>query len=242
MKLLLLLAMVPLLAWTTSGRADEPPPAAGRHRLTLTLEDGQQIRYSLSMPEPEAGATAPLILALHYGGEVTPWYSMPFLELLAGPAFEPMGAIIVAPDCPGRGWADPQSEQAAMALVRHALAHWPADPRRVAVTGFSMGGMGAWHLAATQPEVFSAALPVAGIPGSSLPAIPLYAIHSRRDEVVEMGPARAGVKEMKKRGVKAKLVVLQDGPTHYRTAAFAPALARGAKWLEKLWEKTAGKE
>ncbi len=239
MKLLLFLAMLPLLAGTTAGRTDEQLPAPGRHRLTLTLEDGKQIRYSLSMPEPTTRAKAPLVLALHYGGEVTPWCSMPFIELLAGPAFEPMGAIIIAPDCPGRGWADPLSEQAAMALVCHALAHWPTDPGRVAVTGFSMGGMGTWHLAATRPDVFSAALPVAGIPGSSLPAIPLYAIHSRRDEVVEMGPSKQGVREMKKKGIEAKLVVLEEGPTHYNTAAFAPALRRGAKWLEKLW---AGKE
>jgi predicted peptidase len=243
MRLLIILVFLPLLVCAIQGRADDRPgtngtlPDPGRHRMTLTMESGQPVRYSLSMPEIENGAHAPLILALHYGGEVTPWYSMPFLEMLAAPAFEPLGAIIVAPDCPGRGWADPASEAAALALVRHALDHWPADPRRVAVTGFSMGGMGAWYLAARHPSLFSAALPVAGRPADGPPVtIPLYAIHSRQDEVIDLGPAKKAVKEMKERSVSARLVVLEDGPPHYRTAAFAPALRQGAKWLERLWE------
>lgn len=248
MRLMIILVFLPLLACAIQGRADDRPgtndavPDPGRHRRTFTMESGATVRYSLSMPEIEDGARAPLVLALHYGGEVTPWYSMPFLEMLAAPAFEPLGAIIIAPDCPGRGWADPRSEEAALALLRHALDSWPADPKRVAVTGFSMGGMGAWYLAARHPGLFSAALPVAGRPADGPPVtIPLYAVHSRQDEVIDLGPAKKAVNEMKERGVTARLVVLEDGPTHYQTAAFTPALRRGAKWLEQLWETVAMK-
>jgi len=235
MRLLIILTLLFLLGATVA-RAGEEIPGPGRKRMTLALESGP-LRYSLSMPDLDDGDRAPLILALHYGGEVTPWYSMPFLEMLAGPAFEPLGAVIVAPDCPGRGWTDPKSEAAALALVRHALDHWPVDSRRVAVSGFSMGGTGTWHLAAGHPERFSAALPVAGRPGDTLPTIPLYAIHSRQDDVIALSPAKRAVKAMKNQGVPVKLVVLEDGPAHYRTAAFAPALRRGAGWLERLWEE-----
>ncbi len=86
MKLLLLLVFLPLLAYSVTGRTDTLP-TPGRHRLTLSLETGQTVRFSLSMPKVEQGSKAPLILALHYGGEVTPWISMPFLEVLAAPAF-----------------------------------------------------------------------------------------------------------------------------------------------------------
>lgn len=248
MKMLLILMILPLLAVTIPGRADDTIPQPGRHRTTITLENGLTLRCSLSMPQLKKGEQVPLVLALHYGGEVTPWYSMPFMEMLAAPAFEPLGAIIVAPDCPGRGWADPQSEQAALALVQHALHNWPADPKRVAVTGFSMGGMGTWYLAARHPDIFSAALPVAGRPtAGEVVTIPLYAIHSRQDQVIDLGPAKKAVKEMKEQGTNARLVVLEDGPTHYDTAAFAPALRRGTKWLQKLWaaeteEPPAGEE
>ena len=211
--------------------------------MTFTLESEQAVRYSLSMPELEKGTRAPLVLALHYGGEVTPWVSMPFLEMLPGPAFEPLGAIIIAPDCPGRGWTDPRSERAALALVQLALDCWNADPARVVVTGFSMGGMGTWHLAARHPEIFSAAMPVAAGPADAPPVnIPLYTVYSRRDEIIAFDPIKKAVKEMKERGVNAKLVVLEDGPTHYNTAGFAPALRRGTKWLKKVWEQNSGKE
>lgn len=249
MRLLIILIFLPLLACTIPGRAgDRPPgtddgvPGPGRHQMTLTLESGT-VRYSLSVPEMEKGARVPLVLALHFGGDVTPWYSMPFLEMLVEPAFEKLGVIIIAPDCPGRGWTDPKSETAALALVQHALDHWHADPGRVAVTGFSMGAMGTWHMAAHHPDIFSAALPVAGGPaGCPAVTIPLYTILSRRDEIIDPDPPNKAVKEMKERGVNAKLVLLQDGPTHYNTAAFAPALRRGAKWLKKLWEKDAGND
>jgi predicted peptidase len=237
MKLLLLLALLPLLGCAAAVRADNGP-GPGRHPMVIELENGEKVRFALSLPELKAGERAPLILALHFGGPATPGIGMTFLELLAGPAFEPMGAIIVAPDCPGQGWSDPTSEQAALALVRHTIEQWPVDPARVAVSGFSMGGMGTWHLAARHPDLFSAALPVAGIPGDGPPVeIPLYAIHSRNDEVIALGPAKRAVKEMKKQGLEAKLVVLEDGPTHYDTTAFAPALRHGAKWLEKLWRQ-----
>ncbi len=248
MKLVVILIFLPLLACAMPCRAENLIPGPGRHRMSLTLESGQTVRYSLSVPELEKGSAVPLVLALHYGGEVTPWFSMPYLEMLPEPAFERLGAIIIAPDCPGRGWGDPASEQAALALVRHALHNWPADPQRVVVTGFSMGGMGTWHLAARHPEIFSAALPVAGGPSGGPPVtIPLYAIHSRQDQVIDLGPAKKAVQEMKKRGVTARLVVLEDGPTHYSTAAFAPALRRGVKWVQQLWdaeaeEPPAGKE
>jgi len=244
MKLLFVVVLLPLLVCATAGRA-ETGPGPGRHHMALELGSGETIRYALSMPELKPGVRAPLILALHFGGPATPGIGMTFLELLAGPAFEPIDAIIVSPDCPGRGWSDPKSEQAALDLVRHTLDQWPADPQRVAVSGFSMGGMGTWYLAARHPERFSAALPVAGIPDDGPPvSIPLYAIHSRNDEVIGLGPAKRAVKEMKKKGLNAKIVVLEDGPTHYDTAAFAPALRQGARWLEKLWAEAeaTGKE
>ena len=43
--------------------------------------------------------------------------------------------------------------------VGHAV-----DMKRIAVTGFSVGGTGSWHFAAKYPERFSAAIPVAGRP------------------------------------------------------------------------------
>src|SRR5262249_61673122 len=51
--------------------------------------------------------------------------------------------------------------------------------------GYSMGGRGTWHLAATFRSHFVAAIPIAGRPGEialdTLRDLPLYVIHSEAD-------------------------------------------------------------
>jgi hypothetical protein len=44
----------------------------------------------------------------------------------------------------------------------HVKKSYAIDERRVAIRGFSMGGAGAWHLAAHHPDVWAAAAPGAG--------------------------------------------------------------------------------
>lgn len=50
----------------------------------------------------------------------------------------------------------------ALEVLDLALDSLNADPKRVAVTGHSMGGHGTWHLAVNDPEKFVAAAPSAG--------------------------------------------------------------------------------
>jgi hypothetical protein len=37
--------------------------------------------------------------------------------------------------------------------------------------------------------------------------------------------------------VEAKLVLLADGPTHYRFADFVLSSRRSMKWLQKVWSE-----
>jgi pimeloyl-ACP methyl ester carboxylesterase len=46
--------------------------------------------------------------------------------------------------------------------LAHAQSQYPVDDRRIALHGFSMGGAGAWHLAAHHPDRWVAASPGAG--------------------------------------------------------------------------------
>jgi len=218
-----------------TGSETSPIPEPGLHEMALQLESGKIQRYSLHMPKIGEGEKAPLILALHYGGEVTPWFGMHFLKVFALPAFRPLKGIILSPDCLGRDWTAPESEEAVIALLDHAVKAWPVDPERVAVTGFSMGGSGAWFMAARHPERFSAAIPVAGRPsGEPDPAVPHYAIHSRHDLVVELEPVEQAVDKLRAGGGRAELAVV-SGPTHYQTPRFVVPLITAARWLEHLW-------
>lgn len=211
------------------------PPQPGLHEMELKLEGGEKLLYSLSVPERAGGESAPLVLALHYGGEVTPYYGMGFLRYFALPAFGRLNGFIVAPDCPGRGWTDPESEAALLALLDHALSEWPVDADRIVVTGFSMGGVGAWFMAARHPERFAAAIPVAGRPvGEPDPRVPLCAVHSRQDTVVDPEPAERAIESLKAQGCLAELILV-SGPTHYQTPRFVEPTIEAVRWLERMW-------
>lgn len=212
--------------------------APGIYGSQLSLEGGESLNYAFSMPAVEPGQRVPLILALHYGGSPSRGKGGAYLKVLVEPGLRDLGAIIVAPDCPGEGWTDPRSEAAVLALLDHVMQKWPVDPGRTAVTGYSMGAMGTWYLAQEHPERFRAAIPMAGAPEQDKPVtIPVYAIHSDHDEIVRAGPARSAVKAMRREGVEARFVVVFDGPSHYRFADYVLPLRRSMEWLQKVWSE-----
>ena len=171
---------------------------------------------------------------------MTPYYGESFLRILVLPAFKNSGALLVAPDCPGRGWSEGPSERAVLALLDHAVSRWSVDPDRIAVTGFSMGGIGTWFLAEKHPGRFAAAIPVAGRPtGVAEMRVPVYAIHGKRDEVIDWRPTARAVEQLRSRGRTAE-IDLVDGPTHYQTARFTRPLARAARWLAEMWTDRSG--
>ncbi len=213
----------------------EPLPQ-GYHRLEFALGRDASLRCSLWMPPPQHGSEVPLVLALHWGGEVTAHLSTGFLESLVVPGLKKLGAIIVAPDCPGESWTDETSERAVLALLDYAIRNWPVDRRRIVVTGYSLGGIGSWFLAARHPGIFSAAVPMAGRPvidGEF--RVPVYAIHGRRDEVIALEPTRDAIDALRKAGVDAHLVTVK-GATHYETRRFAGPLKGAVDWLLEVWD------
>ena len=208
----------------------------GFHRLEFALGDGTSLGCSLWMPPLENGDVVPLVLALHHGGEVTPHLSTGFLQGLVVPGLKKLGAVIVAPDCPGDGWTDEASEHAVLALLDYAVHKWPVDRRRIVVTGYSLGGIGTWFYAARHPEIFSAAVPMAGRPtADGKLRVPVYAIHGRRDEVIDVEPTRRVIDALRAEGVNAQLVIVK-GPTHYETRRFAGPLKGAVEWLHDVWD------
>lgn len=205
-----------------------------------TLErDVGDVRYTIALPTVPDGQRVPLVVALHYAGEVTPWYGRGVLVGLVEPGLRSLGAVIAAPDCVGDGWADPSSEQAVLDLLAHLLATQPVDPQRVVLTGYSMGGIGTWALASRHPSRFSAAIPIAGHPRHATAAIhgvPLMAIHGSDDEIIGPAPTEAHVAALHEAGVPARMVLV-EGLTHYETGAFVPALERAATWVQEVWSR-----
>ncbi|HHO51539.1 MAG TPA: hypothetical protein ENK18_11845 [Deltaproteobacteria bacterium] len=232
--------MLTTLLFLEAAMADPPeiPRTEGLHELVLEV-DGLERRYSVYLPRLPKKGTVPVVLALHYAGHGEPHYATRYLEQLVVPALKPLGAILLAPDCPGSSWVDPTSEPVVLALLDHAISSWSGDPERVVITGYSMGGMGTWHLAAGHPDRFAAAVPMAGHPGDNAARItvPVYAIHSQQDQQVPPGPTTGAIVVLRGRRIPA-LWRPVDGLTHHDTAAYVPALATSLPWIETMFDTT----
>ena len=209
---------------------------AGIHEQIFTRRNQ---RYTIAIP---AGYTddkpAPLVLALHYAGPVTPFYGEGILAGLVEPGLRELGAIIVAPDCQLGDWANPDSELEVIELLKYLQDHYAIDARKTLITGYSLGGIGTWYLAARHQDKFAAAIPMAGWPQPDSAEvewkIPLYVIHSRADQVVPFDQTEQVVRQLKERGAAVQFVLL-EGITHYETEYFVAPLQAAAPWIRKVW-------
>jgi predicted peptidase len=231
------MTIIPLLLLATL----QQPTTPGTYTLAFQVPDFGPMRYALTLPRGYNGRDArPLILALHPGGQPFPGYGGTFVQQVVAPGLSGTGAIIVAPDVPGRSWTSDVAERAVMGLVKSVMSDYKVDPSRVMVVGFSMGGRGTWFLSSRHADVFTGAIVMAGSTGDQaidqLATIPTYVIHSRDDEVVEFEPAEQAVKELKrlKRPIEFEPLI---GPTHFAMGAYIDSLQLGGRWMADLWKK-----
>jgi dienelactone hydrolase len=213
-----------------------PVVSPGIHDLTLAQSGAPTIHYALSVPPRDRGEPVPLVLALHFGGDPD-GAGRSMLDILIQPALGDLGAVIVAPDSLSGGWGSPQNERAVNALLAAVEKSYTIDQKKMIVTGYSMGGAGTWYWADKYPERFSAAVPVSGRPTSSAATwrVPVFAVHSRSDQVNPIGPTEQRIAELKKQGVNAQIVVL-TGIAHYETDRFVDGLRQAVPWIQQVWK------
>ncbi|MDP6447453.1 MAG: prolyl oligopeptidase family serine peptidase [Pirellulaceae bacterium] len=219
--------------------ADSAPFVSQR---ALELSNGRSMRYTLSLPAThDANRAAPMILALHYGGPVTPYYGRGMIEMLVGPALGELNAIIVAPDSIAGRWNNDANERAVLELIDHLKTEFKIAENQTLVTGFSMGGAGTWYFASRHQDLFSAAIPIAGRPlndGDQVEwKIPLYVIHSRADTVVPLKPTQQAVEALREKDVEVEFVIV-EGLDHFDTPRFAEPLRDAAPWIRNVWSRT----
>ncbi len=232
-----LLLALPIGA-ASQGAGDPPVLTPGLHELTLARAGEPAIGYAISIPPTYSPSTpVPLILALHFGvgRRDATGVGADVVKGLIGPALVGLGAIIVAPDSVRGNWSSGENEKAVNALLDFVMANYAIDKKKVAVTGYSMGGTGSWHLAEKFPERFCAVIPIASRPPASAAGwrLPVLAIHSRDDQVAPFDPAEVRIAELQKAGVNAKLIALTD-ITHYEISRFRDALRQAVPWLREI--------
>ncbi len=129
--------------------------------------------------------------------------------------------VLVAPQCPLGGW---WQVEALSELLGEVCAQTNIDPSRLYVTGLSMGGYGTWHLLASYPQRFAAALPICGGGNpvriwpdidtgfeiedlASAHSVPIRAYHGAEDSVVPAQESRRLVRALQGAGADATLTV-----------------------------------
>ena len=210
-------------------------------RVRLLYHAPSATNYTLILPEKlHADSPAPLIVALHFGGYTGPHYGRLIAEQVVAPAYDCLGGLIVAPDCPSGSWQHSSCAAAMLAVIDEVRAEFPIDDNRIVLTGYSMGGIGAWALSQRHPQLFSAAVIMAGRPAgvksNSDWSVPLYVIHARDDELMAVTETEQFVASIEQRGAHVTLQVL-DGVSHYETSRFIEPLRNTVPWLRSIWQR-----
>ena len=213
------------------------PQKPGLYGLINSSTSG---RFTLSIPPGDIETPVTLIIVLHWGGQVTPYYGRSILEGLAAPALGELGAVMVAPDCLRGDWDNHQSESDVLKLLSYLDEHYNFDPNKILVMGYSMGGIGTWYLAARHQERFGAGIVMASPVAREYLAlewrIPMCVIHSRQDEYFPFEGTEYAIKQLTNQGAKIKFLPV-EGATHFNTVDMIKPLQSTLPWIRGLWQK-----
>ncbi len=197
-----------------------PSRPAGQIYVTHT----SGYRYLLHLPAAyEAEERWPLILFLHGAGERG--HDPALLKKLGIPKVvetQPdFPFVAVSPQClAGHFW----NTVLLRTTLGEALKHYRVDPRRVYVTGVSMGGYATWRLAIEEPARFAAIAPVCG--GGEPQAacrirnVPVWAFHGARDAVVPLSESQNMVEALQACGGDVRFTVYPEAGHDSWTATY----------------------
>ncbi len=121
--------------------------------------------------------------------------------------------IAVSPQCSQYSWW-PVELEALNALLDEIVIKYAVDTKRIYLTGLSMGGFGAWHLATVYPERFAAIAPVCGggdpEKACILKDIPAWVFHGAKDKTVSLEESKKMVKALEDCGGDVRLTIYPE--------------------------------
>ncbi len=123
--------------------------------------------------------------------------------------------IVVAPLCPPEEWWDSHwSLENLNVLLDEITEKHRVDTRRIYLTGWSMGGAGAWKLAGEYAPRFAAVAPISGRTQlkyvAPLHDTPIWAFHGADDPVVPASESQKLIDALQKSGGNARLTTFPN--------------------------------
>ncbi|MDF1814827.1 MAG: LysM peptidoglycan-binding domain-containing protein [Verrucomicrobiales bacterium] len=172
-------------------------------------------RYLLHLPEgyKKSEKPWPMIFFLH--GRSIRGNDLATVKRYGPPAFldkKPhFPFVVVSPQLPGHSWPS----QSLLELLDEVTSLYNVDRSRIYLTGVSMGGGGAWYLAAADQKRFAALAPLCGYGGIALAGklddLPIWAFHGLEDDIVSIEPHRKLVEAVNQAGGSARLTEIPGG-------------------------------
>lgn len=126
-------------------------------------------------------------------------------------------AVMLVPQCPANlSWLGTMQD-GLVSLLQSYIDRGVVDAGKVYIFGGSMGGTGTWNMLSNHPDLFAAAMPVAGNPsGLNAEAVshtPLFTVMGTADKLMKISNVEAFLKEMDNWQAEYKFEI-EDGWTH----------------------------
>lgn len=144
---------------------NQPPPLLGGMELEgyISVNDDSVQPFARYLPRSyNPTNAAPLLVFLHGYNPATDFITDPIIPRLLTRLADATGACVAAPF--GRSNTDYQGlgEQDVMRVIDEMATRYGIDRQRVVLVGYSMGGLGAWCIAARHPDRFNGLLVLSG--------------------------------------------------------------------------------
>jgi predicted peptidase len=212
--------------------------------------NGDTLNYRILTPDYDTLRKYPLVLFLHGAGErgddneaQLKWGVQNFATdqaMIAHPA------IVIAPQCPLKmGWSNftgfrekgkeivlqPEPSKPmklVIELIHELVKKLPVDTNRLYVTGLSMGGFGTYDAIERYPDLFAAAVPVAGggdtSKASLIAHIPIWDFHGAEDAAVNPDYSWNMIDALRKNGAHPGFTLLPETGHFSWLAAYSDPL------------------
>jgi predicted peptidase len=163
----------------------------------------------------------PLVIFLHgigeMGTDLNKVKSVGLCRVVKGKQF-----VMVAPQCLSGWWNTSSLNE----FLKQIIPKFHVDPKRIYLTGLSMGGYGTWDWAENYASQFAAIVPISGggdvNKACNLKTMPIWAFHNANDPTVSVTNSRDMVKAIKACGsTKIKYTENATGGHDAWTKAYA---------------------